>query len=182
MIDVKKIPHQKPDEQIVMYLRRHWLILVRVVIVYLFLSLLPVIFWLATATRETMILEDNNIFQIALLYTLLYYLILWAFFYRSWLDYYLDYWIVTNYRIINTEHQGLFNWVVAEHMLSKIQDVSAHQKGILAGFFDFGEVHVQTAAEESKFNMLQVPKPRACAQAVHQLIERETKKEKQDKK
>ena len=135
-------------------------------------------FWLITSLSDEPILADPALQSILLLFTFVYFLFIWALFYRSWLDYYLDYWIVTNYRIINAEHQGLFNWTVAEHLLSKIQDVSAHQKGMIATLFDYGNVKIQTAAEESKFNFEQVPKPQACAQAVQQLIVLEQEKEK----
>lgn len=74
-------------------------------------------------------------------------------------DYFLDVWIVTNERILNIEQNQIFSRVVAEHELSKIQDVACEVHGMLPTFFNYGDVHIQTAAETQRFVFRQVPRP-----------------------
>lgn len=86
-------------------------------------------------------------------------LILWIFGFIVWIDYYLDIWIVTSERVINIEQKGLFNRVISELKLSRIQDVTTEVNGIIQTVLNFGDVHIQTAGEESKFFLRHIPDP-----------------------
>lgn len=86
-------------------------------------------------------------------------LIIWIFGFVVWIDYYLDIWIVTSERIINIEQKGLFNRVISELKLPRIQDVTTEVNGIIQTILNFGDVHVQTAGEESKFFFRHIPDP-----------------------
>jgi uncharacterized membrane protein YdbT with pleckstrin-like domain len=87
------------------------------------------------------------------------------------LDYYLDVWIVTNYRVIGVEQRGLFNRVVAEYKLFRIQDVLAEQKGFFSTVVDYGNVHIQTAGEQEVIQFKQIPNPNYIARELIRLIE-----------
>jgi len=100
----------------------------------------------------------------------LYYLYILLFFFNAFLDYYLDVWIVTTKRIINIEQKGLFNRVIAEHELDKIQDVTGEQKGFFATIFSFGDVLVQTAGEVPMFIFRQVDNPFEVAKTINHLL------------
>ncbi|OGI22794.1 MAG: hypothetical protein A3E91_03805 [Candidatus Moranbacteria bacterium RIFCSPHIGHO2_12_FULL_40_10] len=86
-------------------------------------------------------------------------LILWIFGFIVWIDYYLDIWIVTSERVINIEQKGLFNRIISELKLSRIQDVTTEVNGIIQTVLNFGDVHIQTAGEESKFFLRHIPDP-----------------------
>lgn len=96
-------------------------------------------------------------YPLSVLFFSLYYLFIWLFFFYSFLDYYLDIWIVTNYRIINIEQNGLFDRIISEQKLYRVQDVTSEIKGIIPTFFDYGDVYVQTAAEKERFIFKQIP-------------------------
>jgi len=92
-------------------------------------------------------------------------------FYYAFLDYYLDVWIVTNYRVIGVEQKGLFNRTVAEYKLFRIQDVVAEQKGFFATLVNYGEIHIQTAGEQQVIKFKQVPSPNHVARELIRLVE-----------
>ena len=80
-------------------------------------------------------------------------------FFLIWIDYYFDVWIVTERRIINIEQKGLFSRVVSELELEKIQDITTDVKGVIPTFLNFGDLHVQTAAEKERFLFRDIPDP-----------------------
>jgi len=84
---------------------------------------------------------------------------IWIIFFLLWVDYYLDVWIVTNLRIVNIEQKGLFSRTVSELELSRIQDVTTEVLGMIPTFLNYGDVFIQTAAEQERFLFRQVPDP-----------------------
>jgi len=95
------------------------------------------------------VLENSALFLALFVYTL-WVLLLWVLFFVQWTNYYLDVWYVTNKRIIDIDQKGIFHRQISNIRFDKIQDVSVEVKGIVATFFDFGDIHVQTASEDSK--------------------------------
>jgi len=171
MFRLKYLPHREPGEKIVFFLHRHWFILVKVVVSYVFLAILPIIAYFFIQKELSYILDSDItiIFLNLLIFT--FYLYWWLLFYHAFLDYFLDIWIVTNRRVINIEQKSLFHRVVAEHKLFRIQDVMSEQKGMLPTFLDYGQIHIQTAATEKMVLFEQVKNPHKIAQEIIKLIE-----------
>ena len=96
----------------------------------------------------------------------------WVYFFIGWVDYYLDAWIVTNDRIINIEQNGLFNRVISEQRLYRVQDVTAEVGGIIKTFFNFGTVFIQTAGEVGRFNFEEIPEPYLVKKIILELHEK----------
>ena len=92
-----------------------------------------------------------------------------------WTDIYLDVWTITNYRIINREQNGLFNRVVSKLELSKVQDVTVEQKGMVTTFLNYGDVFIQTAGEKERFVFEQVGSPFQIAKTILRLIDENNK-------
>lgn len=147
----------KPNEQIIIALHRHWIVIlgqVMGVVVLLFLPFL--LFLLLNGFAKNLISEDFYflISFVAIIYFLIVYLILFII----WMDHYLDMWIVTDERIIDIEHFGIFRREVSEFSIKNVQDVSIEIPGMIATFLKYGNVIVQTAGEKS-FTVYQIPKP-----------------------
>ena len=102
----------------------------------------------------------------------IYYLFTILFFFHSFVDFYLDVWIITNKRIINIEQMGLFARIISEQKLSRVQDVTSEVKGILETIFGFGHVFIQTAGEEQRFNFWQVPNAHDIAREIHEVVDK----------
>ena len=78
---------------------------------------------------------------------------------------------MTNERIISSEQKQLFSRTIAEHDLSKIQDITAEIRGFFPTFLDYGEVFIQTAAEKQRFIFKQVPHPQDVKRKITELCE-----------
>lgn len=153
-------PGQKPDEEVQVLARPHWLSMLRPILAFMFLAVVPVIILgVASATG----LEPFGFEARPITVTLVpaFYLMLVTWFFIRWLDYYLDVGIVTTERVVDIDQQGLFRRNVAELDVKMVQDVAAERSGILPTFFNFGDVVIQTAGERPNFTFHAVPNPDA---------------------
>jgi len=151
-------PGKRPNEHVLLLLRRHWSILLMHGVVCFVLLIIPLV--IDTAISE--LYADFHSGSFYPLFTLVFWLYLmgiWTYFFVGWIDYYLDAWIVTNDRIINIEQNGLFNRVISEQRLYRIQDVTAEVKGPWKTMLNFGNVYIQTAGEMERFVFEDVPEP-----------------------
>lgn len=113
-----------------------------------------------------------NSYPLLVILTSIYYLYIWLFFFHSFVDYYLDIWVVTNRRVINIEQKGLFSRVVSEQKLYRVQDITSEVHGIMSTMFHYGDIHVQTAGEEPRFVFKQVPHPYDVRKVILNLVEK----------
>lgn len=151
-------PGKRDGEQVTLLLRRHPFVFFVTVVYFILLALLPLALRLLLPAE--FVPEPGGTAQgVIVLLTSAYYLFLWLFFAYAWVDYYLDLWIVTDERIINIEQAGLFNRVISEQRLIRVQDVTSDVKGFFPTFLNYGHVFVQTAGEHARFAFEQVPYP-----------------------
>ena len=73
----------------------------------------------------------------------------WVCFAIQWTNFSLDVWYVTQRRIIDVEQKGIFHREISNLRFDKIQDISIEVTGFIATMLNFGDIHVQTAAEDS---------------------------------
>lgn len=171
MLHLTHLPHQEPGEKVIIYLRRHWFIFAKISAFFIFLSILPLFLRSFIVRHLPQLLSDSMWGPSMTLLISIYYLFIWVLWYQNFLDYYLDLWIVTDRRIINTEQNSLFNRVIAEQRLSRIQDVTSTQKGFLPTFLNYGEVKVQTAGQQPQFHFEQIPNPHEVARHINKFVE-----------
>ncbi|MDO8608927.1 MAG: PH domain-containing protein [bacterium] len=149
-------PGQRPYEQVILILRRHWLILFGICLAFFFFALLPFIFF---AVLDSFVMISNAWRNLFWFLTTIYFLIWWwGLFYRL-TDYILDIWIVTDHRVVDIEQKGLFKRNIAEATLDNIQDITVHVNGILETFFTYGSIDIQTAGPMREILFQQVPNP-----------------------
>ncbi len=170
---IKHFPEQKKGERAILILRRHWLVFVKTILLFILAASVPVIFYNMANNLWPGIFTGNIIKGVAILFISSYYLGIWLFFFAHFVDYYLDVWIVTNKRIINTEQHGLFSRVVSEHKLEKIQDVTSEVHGIIPTFFDYGKVHIQTAGANQRVAFKEVRRPHKLRKIILSLVKQE---------
>ena len=128
-----------------MTLHKHWLIIAGRLIFILALGTMPLAGFFFVSNTALLI------FALAL-----WWLTLLLLFFIEWLDYWLDAWIITDLRIIDIEQKGLFHREASEFIISRVQDVTTTVPGLLATFFKFGNLTIQTAGEMS-FTAYSVP-------------------------
>jgi len=146
---------QEFDEKVVLLLRRHPFVILIKLILFAFLILIPIFL----NGKFFSFLYSNNLLNAFHFMTSVYYLLIWTAIFYSLTMYTLDVWIVTNRRIIDSTQRGLFNRVVSELHLSRIQDISVSTRGVIQTILKFGDLQVQTAGADEKFKFLQIPNP-----------------------
>ena len=106
----KYFPDRRPNEEIVMLLRRHWHSMLRHFLLFVVEFFLPLAALFAFFYFTDFVFEkESPVGIVIILASSAYFLFIWLFFFNHWIDYYLDVWIVTNQRILNIEQEGLLD-------------------------------------------------------------------------
>lgn len=175
MFNIFSFPGKEKGEKAILVLRRHWLIFFKQILFFIFASAVPIIFYAFFSALLENPLENEALKAAAILITSIYYLTIWLIFFTSFVDYYLDIWIVSNRRIINIEQRALFSRVISEQRLDRIQDITSEVHGIIPTIFDYGDVHIQTAGAQQRFIFKQVRHPNQIRKKIIALAKQEKK-------
>lgn len=170
MLSLQSIPNQLPGEQIIKILRRDVFNIFKKFIIFLFFIVL-LSFFVFFINSLMPNITSQIYFPVLLLAGSAYILFVWLFAFFSFIDYYLDVWIITNERIINIEQEGFFSRTISEERLFRIQDVTSEVKGVFPTIFRFGNIYIQTAGEKERFVFEQVPEADAVRELIIKLAE-----------
>lgn len=152
-------PGQHKGEEIKLVLRKHIIALLPHFIYISAMFLLPIAFYILVVPAVFPAFLNAPYDKLFILLSLIYYGAIWIMAFTVWTDYYLDIWIITNERLLDIEQIGFFNRVVSELDFKRIQDITSRVHGIIPTMFGFGNIHIQTAAEKSKFDLKAIPHP-----------------------
>jgi uncharacterized membrane protein YdbT with pleckstrin-like domain len=175
MLRLTNLPGQLPDEKILGMYRRHPITVLGLLAAFAVLILLPFGAYAYIKIVDSPVLSSPDSGLLVILGGGIFLLFALLFIYQSFLDYWLDSWIVTNFRIINIEQHGLFSRTVSELRLYRVQDVTADVTGFMHSMLDFGQVYIQTAGEQERFIFQDVPHPNKIAKDVMNLAEQDRK-------
>lgn len=170
------LPYQEKDEKVLLVLRRVWIIFFRHLLFVLFLFVLPLIIYFLVLNFAPEYLE-TVLFQILGLFFGLYWLFILLFGLISWIHYYFDVWIVTNKKIISIDQISLFHRVTSEARHERVQDITCEVRGFFPSILHFGNVHVQTAAEQPRFSFWQIRRPYEVKKLLSELHSQALQKE-----
>jgi hypothetical protein len=170
--------HLDPEETILIEVRKHWFVFFSYGLFLFVASIAPPIFYeLIINFIKIDVPILGNFSSLTLFAYMLWLLILWMGFFIQWTNYYLDVWYVTEKRIIDINQQSMFHREISSLRLDKIQDLSINVRGFLATFLNFGDIHVQTAAEDSDdFLMTNVSNPENIRQVIFSHHNKEAEK------
>lgn len=143
--------HLDPGETILLEVRRHWIVFLGPTVFFVLLAVIPIIAYtlvISLAPSQAVSFALKYFSFLLFIYSI-WLLFLWMGFFIRWTNYYLDVWYITEKRIIDVEQKRVFHREVSNLRFDKIQDVSIEVKGIIATFLNFGDLKVQTAAEDS---------------------------------
>jgi hypothetical protein len=163
-------PEQNSDEQIILFIRRHWLSFLYWIIFIGIMIIVPIIIFLVLKNDIVygMPARDQEYLIIG---TSAYVLITMAIFLTAWISFYLNVVIITPEHLVDIRQNGLFNRRVSEQSLLRVQDVSSHRRGLMQTFFHYGTVFVETAADLPNFQMPNLPNPDKIANEILKLHE-----------
>lgn len=104
---------------------------------------------------------------------LFWYLGTFTYAFLNFLYWYFNVYIVTSERVVDIDWFSVIYRKVSSAQISHIEDVSSVQGGVFAGVFDYGNVEIQTAAEEENFEFAAVPHPQLIARKIQDLMEKD---------
>ncbi|MCW1892584.1 MAG: PH domain-containing protein [Candidatus Uhrbacteria bacterium] len=169
MIHLTQLPNAEADEQLIFFLRRHWFVLIPLILGTIVVLALPFVGYAFLAFRMPALLENKAQFAAIVMGGSTFFLFTWLFVFQNFIDWYLDVWIVTNQRIINIEQNGLFGRTMSELRLYNVQDVTSTTNGFLQSMFNYGNVTIQTSAEKKQFEFEEIEHPDHVAKRILEL-------------
>lgn len=160
------------DEEIILLMRAHLVTNVKWILATLGLLILPLIIF--------PLLGSVNLFPsigagTGLVFTLLWFAGTFTYAFVNFLYWYFNVYIVTNERVVDVDWYSILYHKTSSTRISKIQDVSVTRSGVFASAFDYGDIHIQTAANESNFEFTAVPHPELVKDKIEELMEEEEK-------
>lgn len=160
---------QGAEEKILLLLRKHPV----TNFIWLSIAVLGILF---SATLLPLII-NLGVFALPLRYSI-YLPFLSVFLFVSYalinfIVWYFNVYIVTDERVLDVDFYSLIYKRVSEAQISKIQDVTYQQGGVVRMIFNYGDVLIQTAAEQSEFEFEAVPQPAYIARMIGDLMQKE---------
>jgi Bacterial PH domain len=164
---------KKGDENVELFLHRHWFSItnrITFMALGIFFPLIPfLIFGQA--------IVENKLLPLFMFAWSCYLMFVWYAIFYTLTMYTLDYWIVTDERIIDNKQNGFFDRSISELDLSSIQDIKVTLTGLIPTLLNFGFVEVQTAARDKHFSFEDVPTPQDVKDIVMELADKEERRE-----
>ena len=130
-----KFEGQHEDEELLMFFRQHPIVMRKgfvAVLIMMTAGLIPVIIWPTRVGYLWFGLLGALLGGIALFY--------------QWIGWYYSVYYVSDQRIIQVRHKGLFTRSVVDVGLDKIQNINFQIKGIQETTFKYGTIVIQTFA------------------------------------
>lgn len=172
-----KIIKLEENEEIIKVIRKHWLPMVFSIIISFFVAIIPVFIFALLKNALFSDLTLHNLYIIIFFY-IIYLIFVWISIFVSWINYYLDIWVLTNKKLIDIEQIGLFSRKVSSIRLDRIQDVEIEVLGIVDTFLKKGNIRVQTAANNEDFIIRSASNPEQIKQLIMKTYTEETEKAK----
>ncbi|MEK7606304.1 MAG: PH domain-containing protein [Patescibacteria group bacterium] len=151
MNEIRPLVRLNPGEEILFMIRRHLFVFYARLISLVVLFFIPLFFAVLLIRFFENVYDGLSGGLLFGFFYMLWLIVLWFIFFLRWTDYYLDVWIVTNMRVIDIEHKGIFNSEVSTFRLEEVRDVTVEMKGVVAAFLKFGTVTIHTAGEGVDF-------------------------------
>lgn len=167
---------QGENEEIHLFMRRHFITNLPWIIFSAVLLLLPLLagFFIGGSISDALHLSANTFIILILFY---YIVVFGLFILTSFINWYFNVYIVTNQRIVDVDFISILYREVSSTRLNLIQDVTVKTGGVLRAIFDYGDVFIQTAGTEVNFDFHAVPKPQEVAREIEKLMGKARKKE-----
>lgn len=160
---------QEEREQIVLFLRKHWITNIPWLLVTFFLVLVPSLFFPIVIVRGFLSLVPANFM---LVFSFFWYLAAFGFALVNFITWYFNVYIVTNERIIDVDFYQLLYKEMSAARIARVQDLTYKLGGVIRALFDYGDVFIQTAGTELNFDFEAVPHPEQVVRIISELTEK----------
>lgn len=163
-----RFSQQEENEEIELFLRRHFITNVPWMLISFVLLILP--FGVVFADLAWNLgLTGNLPASIGTGLILIWYMLLFAYIIENFLFWYFNIYIVTNFNVVDINYNSLLSRSVVEIQLKDIESQKSSIRGIFRELFNFGDVQIETAAENQQTVFDDVPKPDLVADRIQDL-------------
>jgi len=154
---------QRADEEVVLVTKQHiWLLLpVLMIWIVIVALLIASIAWLGASKYSSVIIVILALSGLGYSF----------YFWFTWNN--SDY-IVTSQRVIKIDQVSLFNRMISEAEIDRIQEISTEIKGPIRTMLNFGTVRMKTASDDSKLDLDDVTDPYGVQQTIVQIQKQPT--------
>ncbi len=168
--DYKKVRFEGEEvgEETLFFLRSHVFVNIGWILMTLFLLILPLGMLVVPILGVTIDIPVSR--MTVFLGIAAWVLIIAGVAYQQFLNWYFNIYVLTNRRIVDIDFFGLFYRRVSTTTLANVQDITYTKAGILQNFFDFGDIHIQTAGTHTNFEFHNIPDPEGSQKQVFELL------------
>jgi hypothetical protein len=151
----------EPGEHVVKEARKHWFIFLLQLLPFAILALLPLALPRLLEMFNQPLWSTVNWGGDGVIRLLLatWWLFIWTAAWLTFTRYFLNLWVVTNFRIVDIHQKGFFRREVSSLLLNRVQDITVDTEGILVSLLDIGDINVQSAGAVDRFSMRGIPHP-----------------------
>ncbi|HVF69007.1 MAG TPA: hypothetical protein VNA13_00420 [Xanthomonadales bacterium] len=165
--------NQEPNENIVLFLRRHFITNVGwIFFTVIFLLLPPILTALVSFSGASFFTITP---QLMLVLTIFYYLLVFNYAFVKFITWFYHVGIVTPKRLLDLDVDNILHYHLAETGIEDVVDVSYSQKGFFQSFFNYGDVPIQTEAIKANFEFEKTPHPSEVADITTDLRPKQSK-------
>jgi hypothetical protein len=131
--------------------RKHWIVYVQDFFYHSFGCFLFMILASFLTSKGILSFIDQDSSAYAGMILVMFVIIFWVSFFYAWTKNYFDVWHITDRHIIAVNQKQMFEREEAFMELMRIQDVRFEKNGVLATWFGYGTLRVQSAGEDQEF-------------------------------
>ncbi len=164
---ITDFPGKRSDEHVLMVIRKHPVVYIRLVVVFILINLIPVSVFMMIWANNFPMSSGGALTTIGYLGAVFYVLYGLAVLLIAWLNEEFDLFILTDHRLIDIEQISFLKRNVATTPLMQIQDTTSQIDGIVGTLLNYGSIDVKTAAgNASDFKIDHVSDPSLIARKI----------------
>lgn len=168
MIRPKKVSFetQEAEEKVILLARQHLITNLRWILAALAMLFGPSLIFMIYP-------EFFRSFEYRSLLTLVWYLLTFSFAFQRFLRWFFNVNIITDERVVDIDFPSLLYRDISSTKIDMIQDVSVKTGGFVRSLFNYGDVYIQTAAEQREFVFEAITQPERVIKILNELIAEE---------
>jgi len=156
--------NQKEDEEIILFLRAHFITNFPWITISIILIILPIIILIISNFVNSSLPFVTA--ELIIILILFYYLIISAYALINFMKWFYNILIITNLGIVDIDYSGLLYHDVAFTKLDLVEDVSYVKTGFLRSLFNFGDIFIRTAGGKENLEGIGIPNPSNAAHII----------------
>ena len=147
---------QEKGEKIVFVLRASFITNFRWIFLTIVCFLLPIFYMNFVSVQKVALISPPELENALILF---WYILLVVYAIEHYIEWYFNVYVVTDRRVVDIDFAPLFSKKISETTYDKIEDTSFTMNNFIQTLFNFGDVFLQTAAEQREFEFRNVPNP-----------------------